>query len=166
MPAATSWPSKRRIRSICCWRLNGRKSGEVASRFLSRRSRANWSSARRASGARPPAPRGASRAELEDVGLVDHLHRRRAGLRGQQRHLAEQRALVQARALGLPAPAVGREDAHLAGADQVEGHAGLALADDDSRRRSGGAVAARATPAPNTAAGSSEKNGSGRNCSG
>jgi hypothetical protein len=58
------------------------------------------------------------------------LHGGCPGLLREQRHLAEQRALVQASPLDLAA-ALRREDAHLARRDQVERHAGLALADDE-----------------------------------
>ena len=102
VPGSRSWPSKRLSSSICCWWSNGLNSGDVASRFLSSRSRANLSRRSFRIGTSAHSRPTAVAIDLEQVGLADDLHRRRARLLGDQRHLAEQRALVQARRARRP----------------------------------------------------------------
>ena len=131
VPGSRSWPSKRLSSSICCWWSNGLNSGDVASRFLSRRSRAKRSSALvqdRDLGAQSPDRRA---IDLEQVGLADDLDRRRARLLGDERHLAEQRALVQARRARRPCCGRRARPRAPRRRDEVEGRAQLALPDHD-----------------------------------
>ena len=129
VPGSRSCPSKRLSSSICCWWSNGLNSGDVASRFLSSRSRAKRS--RRSASDRHLVAQARHRdaIDLEQVGLAHDLDGRGTRLLGDQRHLAEQRALVQAPAFDRLVVAGARHHAHLAARDEVERGAELAFAD-------------------------------------
>ena len=116
-------------------RWNGRNSGDVAIRFASRRSRVNPWSAVRDGAELVGEARERIAADLEHVGVAVALDARGARLRGQQRHLAEHRALAELRELGLAAEAIGREDAQRTAGDEKERVAGLALADRERADR-------------------------------
>ena len=128
VPGSTSWPSKRLSRSICCWWSNGLNSGDVASRFLSRRSRAKRSS--RSASAGTSANRRAIAARLTSRRSASPTTRR-TRVRGCSVTSAispnSDPSWRRPRSTAVLPGA--REHPHLAGGDEVERGAQLALPD-------------------------------------
>ena len=165
VPGSTSCPSKRLSSSICCWWSNGLNSGEVASRFLSSRSRANLSrrsfsagtsAHSRATAARSTSSRSASPTTCTDAvrgcSVTSAISPNsapscsRAALDGRWRRRARTRAPRRSRRSRTRCPSSPSR---------------ITTSPSPARQQ-----AQRLSAAGNSSRGSSEKNGTGRNCSG